>query len=591
MAKRKRFRDGHVNDGASSASEVRSRRAGGSKKKISGSVLHSGTGCLSPPEHCAVEGISFGEPWTTMSEEDILNSAKFGWTFEGTEKDIQEGRMVYANWTDGVMAGTTLALIKGCDANRISIQWHGYDEIEEISLEDRAQFLEDVQQVSVKSRIIYAKERKDPEMKNMIISTPEHTNPRVIEREEKLILEEWDAKLKELMNYGAKFKEKIIEELQLLIGLRFETKKFSNGNCKLLKRLRCLAGLELPRLSTIAEEAIKSLTGDGAGHKPAPNVKQKNALLKVSGSLIPSSDGQDRTKVNQMKLTRVLSEKHVRNTMAGLAPNAQVFNRILEEDCDCYDENTGELLFMFRKNVISATGIQSGKSTFSNIDTRMKESQSRGNAAGNIVMKDKFKNKDSIEEIVQLGNGKGRIVLKSGKALEKVVSNPVKSFKAGVYYDMYRKKNAKWGFSNSFPRDFQNALPLFYEVGELFELFLPKIYNLHKERDTLHLASCLCSNTPLSTVSINVNYETYYHKDRGDFSEGFSTLTVLQVGNYSGGYIVFPEYSVGFDVREGDILFSQSHKLWHGNTKIIEQGSGKRISVVTYLRQKLHNGL
>ena len=55
--------------------------------------------------------------------------------------------------------------------------------------------------------------------------------------------------------------------------------------------------------------------------------------------------------------------------------------------------------------------------------------------------------------------------------------------------------------------------------------------------------------------------------------------------------IVFPEYSVGFDVREGDILFSQSHKLWHGNTKIIEQGSGKRISVVTYLRQKLHNGL
>ena len=131
--------------------------------------------------------------------------------------------------------------------------------------------------------------------------------------------------------------------------------------------------------------------------------------------------------------------------MAGLAPNAQDFKRILEEDCDCYDENTGELLFMFRKNVISATGIQSGKSTFSNIDTRMKESQSRGNAAGNIVMKDKFKNKDSIEEIVQLGNGKGRIVLKSGKALEKVVSNPVKSFKAGVYYDMYRKKKRKMG--------------------------------------------------------------------------------------------------------------------------------------------------
>ena len=49
--------------------------------------------------------------------------------------------------------------------------------------------------------------------------------------------------------------------------------------------------------------------------------------------------------------------------------------------------------------------------------------------------------------------------------------------------------------------------------------------------------------------------------------DGFSTLTVIQIGEYEGGLFVIPEYRIAIDITGGDILFCQSHKLWHGDTK------------------------
>ena len=95
----------------------------------------------------------------------------------------------------------------------------------------------------------------------------------------------------------------------------------------------------------------------------------------------------------------------------------------------------------------------------------------------------------------------------------------------------------------------------------------------------------LIGTTPLSTVAINVNYESAYHVDRGDLPDGFSTLTVVELGDYDGGVYMVPEYSIGIDVREGDLVLSQSHKYWHGNTRIVPKSDGaKRISFVTYLK-------
>ena len=99
--------------------------------------------------------------------------------------------------------------------------------------------------------------------------------------------------------------------------------------------------------------------------------------------------------------------------------------------------------------------------------------------------------------------------------------------------------------------------------------------------------------TCLSTVAINVNYESCYHFDRGDLPSGYSTLTAMTVGGpYCGGELVLPNYRVAIDIRDGDLLCSQSHIDLHGNMAVLPKERGaKRISFVTYLKNRLKHAV
>lgn len=95
--------------------------------------------------------------------------------------------------------------------------------------------------------------------------------------------------------------------------------------------------------------------------------------------------------------------------------------------------------------------------------------------------------------------------------------------------------------------------------------------------------------TCLSTVAINVNYESCYHFDQGDLPSGYSTLTAMAVGGaYRGGLLVLPKYRVAVEVLDGDLLCNQSHRDLHGNTAVTAVDPGaKRLSFVTYLKRLL----
>ncbi len=103
--------------------------------------------------------------------------------------------------------------------------------------------------------------------------------------------------------------------------------------------------------------------------------------------------------------------------------------------------------------------------------------------------------------------------------------------------------------------------------------------------------------TPFSTVTVNNTYPTGTHTDKGDLDEGFSTITVLRRGEYTGGHLVFPEYRVAVDLQHGDLLLMDAHQ-WHGNTALVchcgrepngycQQCGAERISVVSYFRTKI----
>lgn len=86
--------------------------------------------------------------------------------------------------------------------------------------------------------------------------------------------------------------------------------------------------------------------------------------------------------------------------------------------------------------------------------------------------------------------------------------------------------------------------------------------------------------TAFSTITVNKNWRTAYHTDKGDLKAGFGVM--LTLGDFSGGLLVFPRFRAAFNMRPGDVLLADVHQF-HGNTQI----NGDRISCVMYCRQHI----
>ena len=87
-------------------------------------------------------------------------------------------------------------------------------------------------------------------------------------------------------------------------------------------------------------------------------------------------------------------------------------------------------------------------------------------------------------------------------------------------------------------------------------------------------------------ITLNKNFRTSCHYDKGDLEEGFGNLAVLEGGEYTGGYTILPKYGVGVDCRSCDLALFDVHEL-HGNTEIKRIGNAERISIVCYFRKKM----
>jgi hypothetical protein len=99
----------------------------------------------------------------------------------------------------------------------------------------------------------------------------------------------------------------------------------------------------------------------------------------------------------------------------------------------------------------------------------------------------------------------------------------------------------------------------------------------------------LVPGTPFTTVTVNKTFRTAAHYDAGDLTSGLSNLlTLSNTGNYSGAYLVAPEYRVAVNVRPGDLLLINNHEVMHGNTPIVcHDEESERISLVVYFREKM----
>jgi hypothetical protein len=262
------------------------------------------------------------------------------------------------------------------------------------------------------------------------------------------------------------------------------------------------------------------------------------------------------------------------------------YDVIIKEDADVYNEK-GELLAMFRKNVISEDQC---KVILKNLKAMAKVKKDNRGASAGLLDKDKLpKYVDKLGEVSRFrSNG---YYNKDGVLIKNSISNLASSNIAGFYDKPDRnlgkgaEKCRLTAFTAKHVNKWNECLPFFKTIDEQFKANIPDKYNKQYERS--RLTDYFIEDTSFSTITLNHNFRTACHKDKGDYLEGFGNFTVCEEGSYEGCYLGFPRYKIAIDIREGDWLGFSPHE-YHCNTEFKDCSSDYvRLSAVAYLREGL----
>jgi hypothetical protein len=209
------------------------------------------------------------------------------------------------------------------------------------------------------------------------------------------------------------------------------------------------------------------------------------------------------------------------------------------------------------------------------------------------VKKENFVFEDWVEETAKLP--KDEQIESAKRIAEKLIcqttyANSVSSGIAG-WFDRYPR--IPYGRTTSYTRDnrekFEMAYPFLQTLARGFKDLFPWRYKNQMDAAAKMDPAFMVPETPFTTITVNKTFRTAAHFDAGDLNTGLSNLLVLSNnGNYSGAYLVAPEYRVAVNVRPGDLLLINNHEVMHGNTPIVlNDPEAERISLVCYFREKM----
>jgi hypothetical protein len=245
---------------------------------------------------------------------------------------------------------------------------------------------------------------------------------------------------------------------------------------------------------------------------------------------------------------------------------------LITYDCDGYDV-TGNMLFKFRKNVIPIDILKLGVDSFKD---SIRLNDGRGAASGFSGYKT-FK-----------GKGVNTRGFKIGDLTNVKMGNYVHSGNVGYKdRDLMTKYCRLTSFTKNYFEKFQQGIPFILHIDGLYATLCPDHYIRQRAIADATNRNYVIANTSFTTVTVNKNFRTAVHKDSGDFMQGFGNLCCYRQGHYEGCYFCLPEYGVGFDLHNGDMLFVDVHK-WHGNTDFKNADPDfLRISFVMYYRENM----
>ena len=278
-------------------------------------------------------------------------------------------------------------------------------------------------------------------------------------------------------------------------------------------------------------------------------------------------------RARKMVIPTLLSDKETSDLEGTWIDNSFIKYPVIDYNVDVYyinKEGKEELLLKYRKNCISNSLLRTGWKSYKDL---AKPSRGRGASAGPIDLKGTYWKKRNVVNTNKWSTG---YLKNDGNPSKMKVNNQVASNPIGFYEsanNFCKLPCRLTHFTRTNYDKYNEGLPFIQKIDSLFKKLIPDSYDKQLERANLkpHLK---IPDTSFSTITINRNFRTALHRDAGDFKGGFGNLTVIERGNYHGGYTVFPQFGVAVDVRSGDFLAMDVHQ-WHSNTPIYETKEDK----------------
>ena len=252
-----------------------------------------------------------------------------------------------------------------------------------------------------------------------------------------------------------------------------------------------------------------------------------------------------------------------------------------------YDEN-GDVLFYFIKNVFSDEEINNIMPTIEKASTFI-VSLGRGHAAGKLDMSNPLWAKGLKNVELKEHNYHNKYTLNpEGISTRKYkLNNPAHSNLVGYYEKplVNFKKTIKTQprcrqtqFSARHKELYSNIIPYLERVSGKMREAVP--HHFRKQNKFIEKHRERIGQSVFSTITINKNFRTAIHIDKGDFKDGIGTITTA--GDFSGGEFCLVDYKVAIDVKPNDLLFVNVH-THHGNLPF----EGTRYSMVSYVRENI----
>jgi hypothetical protein len=242
----------------------------------------------------------------------------------------------------------------------------------------------------------------------------------------------------------------------------------------------------------------------------------------------------------------------------------EMIKTIITTDTDVYNEE-GKLLLRYKKGIIKG-----GSEYYKNVKPFMDKhpSTNRGSASGGKKMnvKDNPKIKTAIIGYFDKWSPKQKYLFK----------------KLGMKVPLEVRETM---YNIDEEEGYKKIIPYIRQIDAAYKKYIPEKYkNQRKKADETEFK---IDGTAFTTVTTNINFQTTIHKDTGDDANGYGNLSVIEKGSYEGGETCLPQYGIGVNVREGDILLMDVHE-WHGNLPIkLKEPTAERMSIVCYLRENV----